>query len=108
MEKDDVIRNYPEFIEELRNEFTGKKQGYVKIIKVGPKIFPYSVSPQIEVVLLDPEEQILCFRLATDPDFPDRKKAKWAIGDPLDVVKTTIDWANRMKEIKNDGTCASA
>ena len=23
MEKDDVIRNYPEFIEELRNEFTG-------------------------------------------------------------------------------------
>jgi len=100
VEKDDVVRKYPEFVEELRNEFNGKKQGYVKIIKVGPKIFPYSIPPQIEVVLLDPEEQIVCFRLATDRDSPDRKKAKWAIGEPLDVVKATIDWANRMKRIK--------
>ena len=100
MEKEDITRNYPEFIEELQKELTGKKQGYVKIIKVGPKIFPHSIPPQIEVVLLDPEELIVCFRLASDPVSIDRKKGTWFIGGPLDVVKATIDWANRMKEIK--------
>ena len=100
MERDDITRQHPGFIKELQNEFIGKKQGYVKIIKIGRKIFPYSILPQIEVVLLDPEEQIVGFRLASDPDSRDRKKGPWAIGDPIDVVKATIDWADRMKKMQ--------
>ena len=79
-------------VEELRNELHGKQQGYVKTIKVGRKLFPYCIPPQIEVVLLDPEQLTVVFRSATDPDSKAPKKSRWRIGSPDDVADCAIGW----------------
>ena len=93
----DIRRHYCNFIDELENELRGKKQGYVKVLKIGKKIFNYSIPPQLEIVLLDPEDMTICFRPASDPDAIDKRKGTWQVGMILDAVKYVVDWADAMK-----------
>ncbi len=100
MQKEKVKQNYQSFIKELEDDFRDKEAGYVKTIKIGRKIFPYSIPPQLEIVLLDPEDQSIVFRRASDPESLEKKKGKWNLGSPLDAVCCAIDWAELMKEKK--------
>jgi len=101
MAGESIEQSHRDFINELENDLHGKKQGYVKILKIGKKIFNYSIPPQLEIVLLDPEDLTICFRPASDPDAIDKKKGTWQVGKVLDAVKYVIDWADGMKTSHN-------
>jgi hypothetical protein len=100
MQKRSIPKHHQAFVDEVENEFQGKEQGYVKSIKVGSKLFPYSLPPQLEIVLLDPEDQTIVYRPASNPDSKDRKKGDWEVGKPIDAVKYVLDWADKMKQLK--------
>ena len=101
MQKETIRKKYRSFIDEIANDLLGKNQGYVKILKIGKRIFPYSIPPQIEIVLLDPEDQTVIYRRASDPDSFSKKKGEWMTGTPFDVVCSAIGWAEEMKGTKS-------
>jgi hypothetical protein len=98
MEKEYILAHHQSFLAEVENYFHGKKQGYGKIVTIGPKLFPYTIPPQLEMVLLDPEDQTLAFRVVTAPEAMSRKKGEWVIGKPLDAVACVLMWAGKMKK----------
>jgi len=100
MLNEEIKKQYPNFIQELENDLHHKQQGYVKTIKIGEKIFPFCIPPQLEIILLDPEDKTIIFRPTSDPDSEQRKKGDWVIGKPLDAVIFTVEWSNRMKNMK--------
>ena len=97
MQKEMIKKKYRSFIEEIERDLHGKKQGYVKIIEIGGNIFPYSIPPHLEIILLDPDDQTIVYRRATDPDSFKRKKGQWITGKPFDAVCSVIDWTAEMK-----------
>jgi hypothetical protein len=102
MHKESVKQKYQLFIKELENEFYGKEQGYVKVIEVGPKLFPYCLTPQLEVVLLDPEINTIVYRPVSNPLSIERKKGEWRLGKPIDAVVYVIEWAEKMKKLQSN------
>ncbi len=87
-------------VDEIIDDLLGREQGYVKTIKVGKNIFPYCIPPQVEVVLLDPVEQTVVFRPATDPESLAPKKGNWTVGKPVDVVSCIMGWSETMLEVQ--------
>jgi hypothetical protein len=102
MKKERVTQQYQSFIKELENEFYGKEQGHVKIIDVGSKLFPYCLTPQLEVILLDPEINSIAYRPVSSPQAIERKKGEWKLGKPIDAVSYVIDWAEKMKRLQSN------
>ncbi|MBU0729321.1 MAG: hypothetical protein KKE17_06600 [Proteobacteria bacterium] len=100
MQKEIIKQKYRSFLKEIETDLQGKAQGYMKTLKIGKKIFPFCISPQIEVILLDPEDQTIIYRRTSDPDALIRKKGEWIVGKPLDVVCNAINWAELMKRQK--------
>ena len=96
--REELQKRYGGFIAEISNDLQGKKQGYVKSIPVGSRIFPGAIPPQLQIMLLDPEQQIIRFRRICDPDSRQDKWGEWQVGQPIDAVACVIDWASDMKE----------
>lgn len=84
----------------LQEDLKGKEQGYLYILKVGEGIFQYSLLPQVEIVLLDPEENTIAYRCASDADARARKKGAWQVGKPFDAVEVATEWTDLMIEAK--------
>lgn len=96
-----VARRDPQtMLWQLQEELKGKEQGYIHILKVGEGIFQYSLLPQVEIVLLDPEENTIAYRCASDTDARARKKGIWQVGKPFDAVEVVTEWTDLMIEAK--------
>jgi len=98
--RNDIEKRYRSFIEELQNDFRNQQQGHVKRIPMGQKIFPSCIPPQLEMVLLDPDDMTIGYRPTSDPGSPNRKKGQWKIGTPADAVRYVIGWTDNMKEVR--------
>lgn len=94
----EILTHHSSFLQELQKEFAGEAQGSMKTVLVGPKLFPYSLPPQLEMLLLDPEDQTIVFRPTTNPDSLKPKKGDWEVGKPIDAVKYVLEWAHKMRK----------
>jgi hypothetical protein len=97
--KKQIIKKYEPFLKELETTFEGEAQGAVITLPIGKKIYPLSLAPQLEIILLDPDDKTICFRLASDPDAISRKKGEWKVGGVIDAVVDVINWADKMKRV---------
>jgi len=95
----EIQKNYSAFIEEVNHSLQGKRRGYLKFFPVGQRIFPFSIPPRIEIILLGPDDLTIKFRRASDPSSPERKRGEWQVGKPVDAVACAISWANTMKQV---------
>lgn len=97
VQEESIKKNYSSFVSELENAFSDQDQGYVKKVLVGPKLFPYSLPPQLEMLLLDEEDHTIVFRPTSNPHSLERKKGEWMVGKPIDAVKYVLEWAHKMR-----------
>lgn len=86
--------------QELREELKGKQQGYVVSIPVGEALFPESLPPRLEVVLLDPQEMTVAFRKVSDVRGINRKKGEWNIGPASSAAEKIVAWIEQMLSVK--------
>lgn len=90
---------------DLENVLNGKVQGHVFTLPIGAEIFPNRLTPQIEIVLLDPEENFIAYRQKSHPEGITGEKGPWMIGYPESVVGLVSRWIGKMIEQKtNDAT----
>jgi len=89
---------------ELLNQLTGKEQGYIASIPVGEALFPESLPPRLEIVLLDPEEMTVAFRKVSDARGKIRKKGEWNVGTTAAAAEKLLAWIDQMISLKTDNT----
>lgn len=87
---------------ELENALIGKKQGDVITLPVGADLFPDQLPPQIEIVLLDPEENFIAYRRKSHPEGPTKRKGTWMIGNPEAVAGVALRWVGSMIKLKKE------
>lgn len=85
---------YP--LKELKNALHDKKQGYTTTMKIGADFYPNFIPPHIEIILLDPAEETIIFRQASDPDSFSPRKGRWQLGRPTDAAALAVDWTKEM------------
>lgn len=98
MANEDIQKFYGGVIGEITDELRGKPQGYVKTMEVGKELFPFSLLPRIEILVLDPEDMTISFRRLSATDSPNSRKGSWRVGTPVDVAICVIKWTNLMRE----------
>lgn len=85
---------------ELREQLEGKKQGYVLTTPVGESLFPESLPPWLEIVLLDPEDMTVAFRKVTDSRGKEKRKGEWNVGPTSAAAEKIIAWVDQMISLK--------
>jgi hypothetical protein len=96
-------KNLEQLIKEIETALNGRKQGDVVILPIGFGIFPNRLSPQIEIVLLEPGENIIAYRQKSHPEGLLNKQGTWMIGKPAAVAGVASQWAGKMIEQKEEG-----
>ncbi|RJQ82785.1 MAG: hypothetical protein C4519_07610 [Desulfobacteraceae bacterium] len=89
-------------IGELDQELLGKPQGFTIRISVGRHLFPGTATPNLEIVLLDPEESRVALRRVSDPFLGERRKGAWHIGSLAEAVEEAFAWTEEMKGAKEE------
>jgi len=85
---------------ELRERLRDQKQGFVLSTPVGESLFPESLPPSLEIVLLDPEEMTVAFRKISALRGGNRKKGEWNVGPVAAAVEKIIAWVDQMISLK--------
>lgn len=99
-----IKKSFRTLHEELRRELSGRKQGFTVSIPVGESLFPASLPPRLEIVLLDPEDMTVAFRKVSDTRGIIRKKGEWNIGPPTAATEKIIAWIDQMISLKTGHT----
>jgi len=89
---------------ELREQLSGKRQGFMMSIPVGESLFPASLPPRLEIVLLDPDEMTVAFRKVSEARGMSRKKGEWNIGPTTAASEKIIAWIDQMISLKTGST----
>lgn len=95
-----IKKSFRTLHEELRRELSGRNQGFTVSIPVGEALFPASLPPRLEIVLLDPEEMTVAFRKVSDTRGISRKKGEWNIGPTTAAAEKIIAWIDQMISLK--------
>ncbi len=78
-------------LDHLENEFRDKPQGYMTKITVGRELFPATMLPSLEIILLDPQEKRVAFRKVSDP-LAKGGQGIWHVGELFEVVEEAFHW----------------
>lgn len=95
-----IKKSFRTLHDELCRELSGRQQGFTVSIPVGESLFPASLPPRLEIVLLDPEEMTVAFRKVSDARGISRKKGEWNIGPPTAAAEKIIAWIDQMISLK--------
>ena len=91
---------YERSIRFLHKKFRDKPKGYVTELKINGYAFCEMKSPKIEIILLDPNQRMVAYRPAPNPEIHDNGE-KWFFGDYQKAVEDAFSWINKKDEIKN-------
>ncbi|RJX27360.1 MAG: hypothetical protein C4531_13850 [Desulfurivibrio sp.] len=86
---------------ELQDQLKDKKQGFAVSIPVGEGLFPESLPPSLEIVLLDPAEMTVAFRKVSDARGINQKKGEWNVGPASSAAEKIIAWIDQMMSVKS-------
>ncbi|MCB2183858.1 MAG: hypothetical protein KQH63_17650 [Desulfobulbaceae bacterium] len=95
-----VKKNHQTLYLELEKTLKNQKLGFVHEVKIGQEIFPYSLPPVIQLVLLDPVEKTVAFRSKSNPDAKFEKSGQWQLGSLGDVIDFEEAWLQQMMETR--------
>jgi hypothetical protein len=95
-----IKKSFSTIHRELREQLDGKSQGHVVSIPVGETLFPDSLPPRLEIVLLDPEDMTVAFRKVSDFRSIQQKKGEWNIGPSSSAAEKIVAWVEQMLSIK--------
>lgn len=95
-----IKKSFKTLHQELRQQLTGRKQGFTVSIPVGESLFPASLPPRLEIVLLDPEEMTVAYRKVSDARGMNHKKGEWNVGPPTAAAEKILAWIDQMISLK--------
>jgi hypothetical protein len=95
-----IKKSFDTLHQELQEQLTGKKQGHVVSIPVGEGLFPESLPPRLEIVLLDPQEMFVAFRMVSDSRGINQKKSEWNVGPSSSAAEKIVAWVDQMLSVK--------
>jgi hypothetical protein len=85
---------------EVHEQLKGRDQGHTLSLVVGDGLFPGSLPPRLEIILLDPEDMTVAFRKITDAQGKTRKKGEWHIGPTASAAEKIVAWVEQMISLK--------
>ena len=100
MEEKFSIKGLETLHQDLNNQLSGKKQGFFISIPVGENLFPASLPPQLEIILLDHEEMTVAFRKVSNPKSKLGKKGRWHVGSTEAAGEKLLAWQEQMISLK--------
>jgi len=95
-----IKKSFSTIHKELKEQLTGKTQGFAVAIPVGEGLFPGSLPPSLEIVLLDPDEITVAFRKVSDARGINHKKGEWNVGPASSAAEKIIAWMDQMMSVK--------
>ncbi|MDW7774522.1 MAG: hypothetical protein SCH71_16685 [Desulfobulbaceae bacterium] len=95
-----IKKSFATLHRELQDQLRGQRQGFVISIPVGETLFPESLPPRLEIVLLDPDEMTVAFRKVSDARGIMPKKGEWNVGPSGSAVEKIIAWNDQMLSVK--------
>jgi len=96
-----IKKSFSTIHNELQDQLRGKIQGFAVSIPVGEGLFPESLPPRLEVVLLDPGEMTVAFRKVSDARSVNFKKGEWNVGPPSSAAEKILAWIDQMMSVKS-------
>jgi len=98
-----IAKSFRTLHEKIHGQLNDKEQGYTMTVPVGEGLFPASLLPRLEIILLDPENMMVAFRKISNPGGKTQKKGKWYIGSTKAAGEKLIAWQERMISLQADG-----
>ncbi|MCL7488446.1 MAG: hypothetical protein M8357_09770 [Desulfobulbaceae bacterium] len=95
-----IKKSFKTLHREIDDHLSGGKQGLTVSIPVGEHLFPASLPPRLEMVLLDPEEMIVAYRKVADAGGISRKKGEWYVGPSAAAAEKLLAWIDQMISCK--------
>lgn len=95
-----IKKSFKTLHQELRQQLSGRKQGFVVSIPVGETLFPASLPPRLEIVLLDLDELTVAFRKVSAARGLNQKKGEWNIGPATAAAEKILAWIDQMISLK--------
>jgi hypothetical protein len=80
----------------------GRKKGDVFTLQVGAELYPGRLTPQVEIILLDPEENFVAYRARSYPDSLNKRKGHWMLGQPKTVAGVVLEWTEKIIKQKGE------
>ena len=91
-----------EQLDQLKDEFLGKPQGYVTNLALTEKPVGEGIMPEAEIVLLDPEDFTLAYRRISDP-ISGEEKSEWFVGSMDDLFEEMLNWTEELETYEAEG-----
>ena len=85
-----------EQLDQLKDEILGKPQGYVTNLALTEKPLSDGITPEAEIILLDPEDLTLAFRRMSDP-VSGEDKGEWLVGNLDDLFEEMLNWTEELE-----------
>ena len=85
-----------EQLDQLKDEILGKPQGYVTNLALTEKPLSDGITPEAEIILLDPEDLTLAFRRVSDP-VSGEDKGEWMVGNMDDLFEEMLNWTEELE-----------
>ena len=86
--------------QELNSQLNGRRQGYLLSLPIGETLFPGSLPPRLEIILLDPEEMTVAFRKISDASGKQQRKGEWHVGPTASAAEKIMAWVDQMISVK--------
>ena len=80
----------------MKDEILGKPQGYVTNLALTEKPLSDGITPEAEIILLDPEDLTLAFRRMSDP-VSGEDKGEWLVGNLDDLFEEMLNWTEELE-----------
>jgi hypothetical protein len=97
-----IKKSFSTLHRELNEQLSDKRQGFAVSIPVGEGLFPESLPPRLEIVLLDPGEMTVAFRKVSDTRGVLHKKGEWNVGPSSSAAEKIIAWVDQMMSVKSE------
>jgi hypothetical protein len=85
-----------EQLDQLKDEILGKPPGYVTNLALTDKPLSDGITPEAEIILLDPEDLTLAYRRLDDPVSGD-EKGEWMLGNLDDLFEEMLNWKEELE-----------
>lgn len=100
MRKKFVKKNHETLLHALNEALRDQPTGFMREIEVGKTLFPYSLPPVVQIILLDPVENMIAFRIRSNPEGIMKKASQWQLGTPAEAIDFVEEWVKHMMEIQ--------
>jgi hypothetical protein len=97
-----IKKDIHQLTNELQRILDGGKKGNVFTLPIGADLYPDRLTPQIEMVLLDPAENIVAFRTQSHPESLNKRVGNWMLGQLEAVASVALEWTEKMIKQKEE------